>query len=63
MKRAYKPSASSSDSGEPMVVAKIWLGDKLPETRLDDAALFPPSQDDLLYATLQESRPELEGLY
>lgn len=53
----------SQNAYEGMVVAKIWLGDKLPETRLDDAALFPPSRDDLLYATLQESRPELEGLY
>lgn len=46
-----------------MIVAKIWLGDESPTTRLSDEMLFPSLEDDLLFATLRESRPELEGLY
>jgi hypothetical protein len=46
-----------------MVVAKIYLQGESIETSLEDYNLFPPPKGDLLYRTLLESRPPLEGLY
>lgn len=46
-----------------LCVARIHLdGDDL-QSSLTDETLFPPPEQDLLYATLQRARPELEGLY
>lgn len=46
-----------------MVVAKIYLQGGSIETSLEDDDLFPSPENDLLYRTLLESRPPLEGLY
>lgn len=46
-----------------MIIAIIRLDQQVPETTLTDEDLFPPPEEDLLYATLRESRPYLDGLY
>lgn len=46
-----------------MVVARIFIeGDGL-QSSLRDEDLFPSRQDDLLFSTLLDSRPAVEGLY
>jgi hypothetical protein len=46
-----------------LCVARIRLtGDAL-QSGLADEVLFPPPEQDLLYATLRRARPALEGLY
>jgi hypothetical protein len=46
-----------------MVVARIHIEGDAVVTSLADEDLFPSTEDDLLYRTLRESRPPLEGLY
>lgn len=46
-----------------MIVATIRLGEAEPATCLGDDDLFPGAEQDLLLATLKESRPAPEGLY
>ena len=46
-----------------MIVARIYLESDCIQTSLTDDDLFPSPAEDLLYHTLQQSRPELVGLY
>ena len=46
-----------------MIVARIFLDGDSIQSALQDEDLFPTSVNDLLYLTLLESQPPLEGLY
>ncbi len=46
-----------------MIVAKIYLDGESIQSPLEDEDLFPARENDLLYSTLLDSRPPLEGLY
>ncbi len=46
-----------------MVVARIYLEGESLETTLEDNDLFPGPESDMLYRTLLDSRPKLDGLY
>jgi hypothetical protein len=46
-----------------MIVARIYLDDGWIQSSLSDEDLFPDRNNDLLYSTLLDSRPPLEGLY
>lgn len=46
-----------------MIVAKIFLDSPSIQSSIKDEELFPSRGKDLLYSTLLDSRPPLEGLY